>query len=476
MFTRRLQSLLASAISGVGYSHTDPADIEERFERLRGSGKFPTGTRKNVTHLTTEQVALGLLSLVSRRSGYAAVASANLAGLMPVGGIPASFGKSATFGDAIISMLDGKVDIRALLEVRISESVIYTNAHCRAAIVYRIDDQIKTAYYVSRYAVSKLGPGAEKDFSPYDLISPVVVDMAILPRLIASLAQAISDEKRFGVREVVVATPIEDEEEEKQRSERIERLGLTSGSQFFNLGVDGQVGWPRKETLVEVDGKHIVLLPATIENATSLHIDLHRNRMEMDQARTFASRFLSMLSWCDDAPAVLQDGWAGNPVPVPVSRRRLAQESWAGFYRKVPANDEIRIALALYRQGCNAEDSFLVSYAVLSFYKIIELAGGGKNGAKNWMRDNYEKMRSDSQYKEEIAAFDEICAGAPPHEYLFKSCRNAVAHAIGRPTASDPDDTTEVRRLHIAASLLHGFARLYISQELGLSDSRFDGT
>jgi len=43
------------------------------------------------------------------------------------------------------------------------------------------------------------------------------------------------------------------------------------------------------------------------------------------------------------------------------------------FDRHVPATDEQRRALAHYREGRNAEEVSLVSYAVLSYFKIIEL-------------------------------------------------------------------------------------------------------
>ena len=87
------------------------------------------------------------------------------------------------------------------------------------------------------------------------------------------------------------------------------------------------------------------------------------------------NRFLSLMTWCDDQFAVAQDGWAGNPVPTAVPRRNLAfatTQHWI-FDRRIPADPDARRALALYREARNAEQNYLVSYAVLSYYKIVEL-------------------------------------------------------------------------------------------------------
>jgi hypothetical protein len=81
------------------------------------------------------------------------------------------------------------------------------------------------------------------------------------------------------------------------------------------------------------------------------------------------------MTWCDDQFAVAQDGWSGNPVPVAVLRRNLAfttAHDWI-FDRKIPASEEVRRALALYREARNAQQNFMVSYAVLNFFKVIEV-------------------------------------------------------------------------------------------------------
>src|SRR5260370_12120866 len=117
MFTTHLNWLLSQAIDGMHLSPRHPADLEQRFERLRGSALFPRGSRKNVTHLTSEQVAAGLLCLATPNPGYAAVVSGALMRLRPVGGKSASFHQCENLGAAIVALLDGTADANSILEI-----------------------------------------------------------------------------------------------------------------------------------------------------------------------------------------------------------------------------------------------------------------------------------------------------------------------------------------------------------------------
>ena len=62
-------------------------------------------------------------------------------------------------------------------------------------------------------------------------------------------------------------------------------------------------------------------------------------------------------------------------MPVPVIKPELAFRSTPHyiFDRKMPSTPEAGRTLALYREALNAEHNALISYAVLNYYKIIEL-------------------------------------------------------------------------------------------------------
>ncbi len=158
------------------------------------------------------------------------------------------------------------------------------------------------------------------------------------------------------------------------------------------------------------DRYQFVLMPNTHDHVQSIHVDLATNRLTDHEAMTIINRFLSIMTWCDDQFAVAQDGWSGNPVPVPVPRRNLASTTthhWI-FDRQIPASKKARRALALYREARNAQQNFLVSYAVLNFYKIVELKSDVSGEVKNWFRDNFERLAQDQSNRDIFAHFVKI--------------------------------------------------------------------
>ncbi len=266
-------------------------------------------------------------------------------------------------------------------------------------------------------------------------------------------------------------------EEEETKQALWKKLGVTPHSRFLNMAADNHVTWPREPTLVRFDGYHFVLMPRTRDKVQSVHMDLTGNRLDDSGATTVIRRFLSVIAWCDDNFATLGFGWSGNPVPVPVAKPELAFRTTPHyiFDRKMPSTPEARRALALYREALNAEHNALISYAVLNYYKIIELTQRDRGATRNWFRDNFDYARSFEYLKRPLNDFDKLRGATEPHEYIYKSCRIAVAHA-GKDSKSDPDDASELRRLYVAARIMQVLARHCIEAELKISDCMFDGT
>jgi hypothetical protein len=76
-----------------------------------------------------------------------------------------------------------------------------------------------------------------------------------------------------------------------------------------------------------------------------------------------------------------------------------------------------------------------------------------------------------------LKAFEKDCGTEQPHLYLYDACRTAVAHAKPRKRqAYDPDNLSELRRLHVAADFLRELAKLFIQNELHVSGCGFDGS
>jgi len=478
MIAKQLEAILLNEAAKTDLSHRSSADMVQRFQALRGFGLLPRGRGKNAQHLTSLQTAAGILSVIAEKPGYAGTASKVLLKLRPVGGVDASFEGAGTFGDALIKILENPDARASILEVRASFSEIYKNSHGRATIIYLAGEQERTAFFVSELASSLMGRGAERTFNPRDLISTSIKEMVYFRRIFERIAREMQIEYPEHAFDHLLDP--DEEEVERQKEERIRRLGITGSSNFLNLSVDTQVIWPNEETVVEFEGHKLVLMPTTKDTDTSIHVDLHGQRLTSAEAHTLINRFLSLMTWCCDQFCTLQEGGSGSRFPIAMSKRDLAfitAYHWA-FDRRMPKSEEARVALALYRQGRNAEENYLVAYAVLSYVKAIELRHDQK--MEIWFKDNWEAFKGEGHYAEEIEWLEEACNGLEPSKYLWKLCRVAVAHATvshgGLNHLSDPDDFKELRRLHIAAVVIRGLTRFFIGKELGVSESLFDRT
>lgn len=475
MYASNLQELLFTCTEGSDMSSQAFAEFTERFNALRGYGHLPKGRDQRKFLLAPVHIASAILGLVPTRPSWAGHGATVLKNLSPVGGEKGAFHGSASLIDAMTLLLRDADARGSLVTVRIIVGETGVNSTGGAVITYEHNSVRRQAFFMPRLAVSLAREGAESSFD--------------FERQLFSLA---SREMRFGrefferiarAMEIAAHHPGEpagdgseyDEEEAKQKLWK--RLGVTPRSRFLNMAADNHVTWPGEPTLVKFDGYHFVLMPRTKDHVQSVHIDLTENKLDDSSATTVIRRFLSVMAWCDDNFATLGFGWSGNPVPVPVTKPELAFRTTSNytFDRKIPSTPEASRALALYREALNAEHNSLISYAVLSYYKIIELTQRDRGTTKKWFRDHFSHARGIEYLKHSLENFDKLRGAIEPHEYIYKSCRIAVAHA-GKDSKSDPDDASELRRLHAAADIMQALARHCIEAEFEISDCMFDGT
>ncbi|MEK9970044.1 MAG: methylamine utilization protein MauJ, partial [Ferrovibrio sp.] len=414
----------------------------------------------------------GILSIVPDNPKFAGFSAIVLRDLKPIGGVTASFHHASTFGGALEIILENSNALTNVIEIRISISEMYTNGHGRASIHYREGDHHKTAFFIGKEAVSLMQVGSEESYDPAALISSTTKETVLYPEFFRRLIQ--TSKIKYTVPLDVVR---EDNEKEAQREERNRRLGIGGEANFLNLMVDCQVTWPNEETVTEFEGKKIVLMPKTRQTTTSLHIDLHSQKLSVEEAGTLINRFLSIMSWCDDQFSFAKSRGYGSPAPIAMGKTELAFATayhWV-FNRTLPVSKEAQLALAIFREALNAHANNLVSYAVLSYYKVIEIKYRNSYAQKKWFKENFQTVRSSKILEEEVSAFLKLCGAISPEIYIYKQCRNAVAHAHD-PKSTDPDNVSEIRRLHLAADIMHAFARLFIENEFKISDCVFDGT
>ena len=412
-----------------------------------------------------------ILSLVPSKPAWAGHAVLVLSDLRPAGGNEASFRGSDTLGSAIELLLTDEGARESLLSLTISAATSGMNTNGFAKLDYRNGEEERNhTSFVSKMSASRLQPGAES-LNEDDFYSPASKCLVLNRAFFAGIARKVAQSASMAT------TPEGDGSEydaEEARQTRYKALGVLPGSRFLNIGIDTQVTWPRKELLIQFDKHHLVLMPKTNENTQSVHIDLHANGVSDQQGLTIINRFLSVLAWCDDQFAVAQGGWSGNPVPVPVSKRDLAfatAHEWP-FHRRISESDEVRRALALYREGLNAEAASLGSYAVLSYFKVIEIRYPKADKLKRWIADNFATVARDADDDPELKHFMTALGDKTPEEYINLACRVAVAHASEK-YPSDADDALEATRLYSAAHVLRLLARRFIAQELDVSEERY---
>jgi hypothetical protein len=339
--------------------------MTHRFKSLRGYAKLPRDRANRDAKLTTKHMVAAIFGLTSSLPGWAGHAAIVLAKLRPVGGPSASFFESATLEQAIERVLLDNEALRSLIRLSMSVSEGGNNSHGYASLTYEIGGVRHRSFFVPEEAVSQVQPGAERAFDSEKPYAPVSKDLNFGRSFFREVVREIEISEAFHQEPAGDGSEY-DAEEALQR--RYERLGVRPGSRFLNVGVDNQVTWPREEMLIKFDQYRFVLMPKTRDHVQSIHVDLTANRLKDAEAMTLVNRFLSLMTWCDDQFAIAQGGWSGNPVPVPVLKRNLAfttTYNWV-FNRKLPASDEVRRALALYREPRNAQQNAMISYAVLN--------------------------------------------------------------------------------------------------------------
>lgn len=356
------------------------------------------------------------------------------------------------------------------LSVSLSMATTEPNMSGSAQVTWLDEGQVRTTFYVSPLAFSALAPGAELRFDPFGHAPLTGRQLSFTRPFFERLAREIDRAQS------IPEPPGDGTEYDADDADRARRRRLKIGPQatFLNLGVDTQVDWPKEEMLVSFGGHDLILMPKTAQNTQSVHIDLHRAKLSEIEAMTLINRFLSALTWCDDQFAILQDGFGGGPMPVAVPRRNLG---FATTYlwildREIPVGEEGRKALGLFREGANAAEAGLETFAVLSFYKVIELRFDESRKAIKWINEHVDSVLSDYLTSDERERFQVACEKQTAGSYIWSACRVATAHAsVKHP--SDVDDAEEIRRLSTAATVLRGLARHFIVDELGIAEGRF---
>ncbi len=242
---------------------------------------------------------------------------------------------------------------------------------------------------------------------------------------------------------------------------------------YLSVGVKSESIWPREEINIRFDGHELILRPATKDSEKSVHINL--KGISRVGASTLINRFLSILSWCDRTAVENLYGFSGSVVPNSIQRQKpvIVSSREFPFCRDREPNPKSELALALYREG---ETVNSVPFAFISYFKILNIFWrdryiDNKNAIIEAIREILLLLKDELVTKRlqelTIDNDDEV------PEYLYKSCRCAVAHAYSEPIV-DPDDVHDLRRLSEDLKVVRAIAEYLITNELHISRRIFE--
>jgi hypothetical protein len=244
--------------------------------------------------------------------------------------------------------------------------------------------------------------------------------------------------------------------------------------------VRSSVAWPLQVEAVDFRGHRIFLVPrstatvvadgSTVTMYPFAAVKLPAGTAFKDGCRLL-SHFLSSLSWVEGG-GITVEHWSGGSQahPMGVSRAGgLVTSQFELDYLPDPTDQRVRWALAFYREGLSLE-RHNVAYATLSFLKILNIVANTGPKQKAWINSNFMNFGSNNHTKFEVAQrLTELKNSGVTDigEYLYASCRCAVAHAGTNPTV-DPENFDDMERLSKDLPLTRAMATHVIERELNV--------
>ena len=229
--------------------------------------------------------------------------------------------------------------------------------------------------------------------------------------------------------------------------------------------------WVEEDTIITFKGYKLMLTPAEDKEYPAVYINLRtnfrsRNSEHSDRGINIILEFLSAYSWQSGQFFEIKGTGGGS---FPFKQRgfdKYIPTSKIHFFDEVPEiNDkQALLALALRRE---AESQQHPAFRFLSFYRIINLVFSNPIKQKEWINNSLSSLDSHAQEKiTELRKTETDIAN-----YLYVSCRCAVAHANTDNITINPDDYSDYKRLHRDMYIIEGLADLVIEKEIGIKSS-----
>ncbi len=240
-------------------------------------------------------------------------------------------------------------------------------------------------------------------------------------------------------------------------------------SRWITVGLQTRgVAWPNAEIKATYGGHEFVLRPGTDRLAPAIAMRCDES-MPLGDAQQVIRRFLSALSWQEQAP-ISEADTIGAAGPVQIGRRGpgdIVTNVFRTDHLAAPTSEKARLALALYREAQNLK-SESVAYSFLGYFKVINVTHNRGAEQIAWINGVLSTLKGYG-VQERIA---QLRAAHPDvGAYLYLSGRCAVAHAFSDPLV-DPEDPTDLRRLATDLDVVRSLAEHLIENELSVPSLR----
>jgi hypothetical protein len=235
-----------------------------------------------------------------------------------------------------------------------------------------------------------------------------------------------------------------------------------SRGKWIVADVRQSIGWPEKKVLIVFRGTKVLLFPEEDNKYPSVAV-LIRPDLPEENARKLILHFLSSLAWAESRGIEVLY-WGGGSRPYRMSKSKfmsIIRPKFRITYLPDPADDDTRLALAFYREALSLEH---LAYSFLSYYKIINMRYKRGDRQKAWIRRSLERLNDRDAEKRLTELRSEQMDVA---DYLYNSCRCAIAHAGVNPTV-DPENVEDRNRLNLDLPLIKSLAELLIEEHFGV--------
>lgn len=229
------------------------------------------------------------------------------------------------------------------------------------------------------------------------------------------------------------------------------------------------VGWTSDPTTVTHAGRTFVLMPETEKYLPAIAL-----RAGAQNGRRAILQFASAFAWSGGGDVTIES-WGGGSHPTRTWKNSgFNQVTRARFqidYLPAPQGQNGYLALALYHEALSLMHVH-VAYSFLSFYKIVNLVSG-QSGQKQkaWINAHLDDVLKEHRASTRVKELQQ--QGVDVGEYIYASCRCAIAHAGDpRNPVIDPHNLEDERRLNADLPVAMTLAELALERDLGIKTAR----